>query len=103
MIQQSGPINVCGFVVHANPERMAAVTEAIRALPGVDIHGESGDGRLIVTAIDTDGAMALDQVGVIQNFKGVVSTSLAYHQIDGGEEAAATSTAATDSNLSRRA
>lgn len=82
MTARHAPLNVCGIVVHANPDRVEAVVEAIRTLPGVDIHGEVDGGRLIVTAIDTEGALAVDQLTAMHRIPGVVAAALAYHEVD---------------------
>lgn len=75
-------VNVVGIVVHTAPGRKDAVRMALAALAGVDVHAETGDGRLVVTAIDTESAMAIDQLAAMSRTPGVVSTMLAYHQIE---------------------
>ena len=74
--------NVCGLVVHLAPGREDGIYDAISALSGVDIHAEVGDNRLIVTVLDTDDSMAIEQITAINRLPGVVSTSLAYHLIE---------------------
>ena len=81
--------NVCGLVVHVAPGAAPRAVEAIGRLPGCDVHLEAEGGRLIVTAIDTDDALAIDQVAAINRLPGVVSTSLAYHRIEDSEAPAA--------------
>ena len=56
--------------------------QPLAALPGVEIHQEAEAGRLVVTAIDRDGAFALDQIAAINRIPGVVSTLLVYHALD---------------------
>ena len=75
-------INVVGIVVHTAPGRKDAVRMALVALPGVDVHAETADGRLVATAIDTGEAMAIDQLAAMNRTPGVVSAMLAYHQIE---------------------
>ena len=74
--------NVCGLVVHLSPWAGRQVSSAISALPGVDVHTEAVDDRLIVTVLDTDDSMAIDQMTAINRLPGVVSTTLAYHLIE---------------------
>ena len=74
--------NVCGLVVHLSPGAGRQVSDAILALPGVDIYANSGEDRLIVTVLDTGDAMAIDQITAINRLSGVVSTTLAYHLIE---------------------
>jgi nitrate reductase NapD len=74
--------NICGLVVHVSPGASRQVSAVISGLPGVDIHADGGDDRLIVTVLDTDQNMAIDQITAINRLSGVVSTTLAYHLIE---------------------
>jgi nitrate reductase NapD len=87
--------NVCGVVIHVAPGRLETARAAIAALPGVDLHAEADQGRLVATACDTDTTMAIDQLAAINRIPGVVSTTLAYHAMDDGsdDDAADTRTA----------
>ncbi|MBL8587880.1 MAG: chaperone NapD [Methylobacteriaceae bacterium] len=87
----SGVHNVCGVVVHVAPGRLEAARAAIAALPGVELHAEADQGRLVATAVDTDSTMAIDQLAAINRIPGVVSTTLAYHAMDDEGDAAADS------------
>ena len=78
----TGATNVCGLVVHVAPGAAQRAIAAISALPGCDVHLEADGGRLIVTAMDTEDALAIDQVAEINRVPGIVSTSLAYHLIE---------------------
>jgi nitrate reductase NapD len=78
----AGPFNVVGVVVQVAPGKGDAVKAALSALPGVDLHSEAADGRLVATAIDTGDALAIDQLAAMNRIPGIVSTMLAYHQIE---------------------
>jgi nitrate reductase NapD len=75
-------LNVIGCVVQTAPGRTASVREALGLLPGVDIHAEAEDGRLVITVLDTGAGLAIDQLAAMNRMPGVVSTMLAYHEID---------------------
>ena len=77
-------MNVCSLVVHARPERLDGVQAELEKMPGVEIHGRSDDGRLVVTAEDTEEAQANDAMTAIQDLDGVVNAVLIYHY--GGDE-----------------
>lgn len=87
-----GPINVVGFVVQTAPGKAEAVRLALAGLDGVDVHADTDDGRIVATAIDLTSSLAIDQLAAINRIAGVVSTMLAYHEIDhpvdAGEDAA---------------
>ena len=70
---------ICGILVHSRPEGMEQVCERLTALPGVEIHGNSEDGRLVVTVEDEQRQSAGDTVMHIQNMEGVISASVIYH------------------------
>jgi nitrate reductase NapD len=74
-------VNVCGLVVHVAPAATDRVRALIADLGGVDLHAADGD-RLVLTAMDTEATQALEQIAAINRIPGVVSTSLAYHQVE---------------------
>ena len=77
-------MNVCSLVVHARPERLDGVQTELEKMPGVEVHGRSDDGKLVVTAEDTGEARANDAMTAIQELDGVVNAVLIYHY--GGDE-----------------
>ncbi len=80
-------VNICGIVVHLAPERAALALGALAALPGVEIVGQAGEGRVALTAVDTPTTLALDQLTAMHRLPGVVAASLAYHAFEPGEPA----------------
>ncbi|MGQ9365530.1 chaperone NapD [Azospirillum sp. ST 5-10] len=74
--------NVCGVLVHADPNRLDTARRRLRALPGVEIHGEGGDGRLVVTVEDTDEAPAALTLKTLVEIEGVASAALVYHHCE---------------------
>ena len=75
-------LHIAGLVVHAMPLRLAAVRDAVCALPGACVHGESPQGKLVVT-LEADGAdPLLATLHHIQTMPGVVSASLVYQCAD---------------------
>ena len=79
-------MNIAGLVVHARPRDIAAVTEALGAISGVEVHERSSDGRLVVTAEDRGADTALDAITAIHRTRGVLSTSLVYHHCEVSDE-----------------
>jgi nitrate reductase NapD len=75
-------MNISSLVVHVRPECAAAAQQALRALPGVEIHAASADGRLVVTVeADSDGhaSQIHDRIAATP---GVMSAALVYHQFE---------------------
>lgn len=80
--RKEGEVNICGVLVHIRPEQMEAGRKALTEIPGVEIHGEADDGRLILTVEDTPGTWAGESMTQIHNVKGVLSASLIYHHCE---------------------
>ncbi|MCA0424443.1 MAG: chaperone NapD [Proteobacteria bacterium] len=76
------PLNVVGLVIQTAPGKVEAVRASLAMMPGVDVHATGEDGRIIATAIDTGDSLAIDQMAAMNRTPGIVSTMLAYHQID---------------------
>jgi nitrate reductase NapD len=77
-------MNICSLVVHARPERLAGVETDLTGMAGVEIHGCSRDGKLVVTVEDTPDRQAADTLMSIQQVDGVLNAVLIYHY--GGDE-----------------
>ena len=75
-------MNISSIIVSAQPGRASAVSSALARTAGVEIHGATEDGRLIVT-IETEGDH--ETVGIfdqINAMTGVMSVSMVYHQFE---------------------
>ncbi len=70
--------NICGVVVHTRPELLDGVQSALTEMPGVEVHGRSDDGRLVVTVEDSPEHSCADTLGALHRVAGVVSASLVY-------------------------
>ncbi|NIF30768.1 chaperone NapD [Enterobacter sp. Cy-643] len=81
--------HVCGLVVQAKPEHVAAVRSAINALPGSEVAVDDIDsGKLAVVIEAAESNALLEQIERARNISGVLAVSLVYHQQnEQGEEA----------------
>lgn len=79
-------MNVNGLLVHANPDKLDEVHARLAALPGVEVHERTADGRFIVTAEDVDGADPGDAVLEIHRMEGVLSAALVFHHAEGEQD-----------------
>ena len=75
-------MNISGVIVHAHPGRVRAVRAALAALPGVEIHGATDDGRLIVTVEDRNGADPGDTMLSLHRIDGVLAAAMVYHHFE---------------------
>ena len=77
-------MNVCGVLVHAHPDRLAAVESGCAAIAGVEVHGRAPHGRLILTVEDTEETRAADTLADLNKVPGVIAAALVYHEFDPG-------------------
>lgn len=74
--------NICGVLVMARPEMGAIVEDTLNKLEGVEVHARSESGRLVVTVEGALGRPVADTITNLSATKGVVATSLVYHEIE---------------------
>ncbi len=74
--------NICGVLVHSMPQMLEAARRGLLALPGVEIHQETTDGRLVVTVEDAEGVPASLTLSKFQEIEGIASTALIYHHCE---------------------
>lgn len=72
-------MNVSGVLVLARSRRLRAVERALSALPGVEVHAATADGRLVVTVEEPDHEVGRTILR-IQELDGVLSAALVYQQ-----------------------
>jgi len=78
-------MNISSVVVQARPERLAEVRASLAALPGVEVHGESPEGKLVLTLEDdaSDSTRsAADRYVALNNIPGVLSAAMIYQFSD---------------------
>ena len=75
-------MNIAGVLLHALPKRIERVRGELADLPGVELHGTTPEGRLIITVEDHD-AMSADRTLVaLHQLEGVLSVALVYHHFE---------------------
>jgi nitrate reductase NapD len=79
---ERGVMNISSLIVHVRPELLKDLRGEMSVLPGVEVHGASDDGRLVITVEDTDESTVADTVIGVHNLKGVLSAAMVYHFCD---------------------
>jgi nitrate reductase NapD len=74
----SSDFNICSLVVHARPEQMPSVIDALHVMAGVEIHGRSPQGKIVVTVESADDHALVQTMGRIGELAGVLSTALIF-------------------------
>lgn len=75
-------MNIVSLVLRIRPETRAEAEAALHALPGVECHHMSADGRLIVTVEDVPGAAMSDTLIAVHRVPQVLAATLAYEHTD---------------------
>ena len=75
-------MNVASLVLRIRPETRGETEAALVALPGVECHGMSPDGKLIVTVESAPDAAMSDVLIAIQREPLVLAATLAYEYSD---------------------
>lgn len=75
-------MNICGCLVHAVPDRALAAERELGAFNGVEVHGASEDGRIVVVVEDTPDRFASDTIMALHQVPGVLSLTLTYHHFE---------------------
>ena len=73
-------MNISSALVHAHPTNATAVSERLTALQGVEVHGISPEGKLIVTIETEDEGSNAATYQSIGQLDGVMSAAMVYHQ-----------------------
>ncbi len=75
-------MNISGVLVHAYPEHVDSVGQSLAELEGVEVHGNSNDGKIVVTVEQNNANHMSDILNNMQTIPGVLSASMVYHQFE---------------------
>lgn len=76
-------MHLSSIVVHAEPRLRQPLRRTLEALPGVEVHVDSGDGRFVVTIESEDATSSIRTYESIERCQGVISVALVYQHDDG--------------------
>ncbi len=74
--------HIASVLVQAWPDRLADVEDRLAHLDGVESHGRTGAGKLIVTVETETDAGLVNAMNRIQTADGVITASLVYHHLE---------------------
>ena len=75
-------MNIVSLVLRIHPATRADAESALRALPGVECHGMSSDGKLVVTVEEAPGRAVSDTLIAIHGIPQVLAATLAFEHND---------------------
>lgn len=77
-------MNITGILVHARPDQAEAVRVRLEAMPGVEVHAVTPEGRLVVTIEKADDREMAETFEGFAQIPQIISTALVYHHFDEG-------------------
>jgi periplasmic nitrate reductase NapD len=75
-------MNISSVIVRTRPEKLGAVLDGLALIPGVEVHADPGDGRLVLTIEDREGCSTADAFVSMHQLDGVLTASLVYEYCD---------------------
>ena len=75
-------LHISSLLVHARPSALAEVHAAVAALDGVEVHGASPQGKIVVTLETASEGDIVERLTAIRELAGVLSTVLVFHQVE---------------------
>ena len=75
-------MSICSLVVRARPEHLAAVSDTLANMQGVEIHASSDAGKLVVTIDHPEREVCSRTMMEMQNIPGVLGSSLIYEYFE---------------------
>ena len=79
-------MNISSIIVIPHPDHIAAVQAALRKIDGVELHGTSPEGKMIVTIETEDDRATTQAYELISQLDGVLSASMVFHQLESDPE-----------------
>jgi periplasmic nitrate reductase NapD len=74
----SSEIHIASAVVHVHAHAIDAVTRALTAMPGAQVHGANQNGQLVLTIEGGSASDVIQQLSAVQALPDVVYTALVY-------------------------
>ncbi len=75
-------MNISSVILYVAPECLEEACQALTAMPGVEIHARTEEGKVIVTLEDSDVQSAADSYAALHNVVGVASVAMVYQYSD---------------------
>ena len=75
-------MSVCGVMVQVIPEKMPEIEPRLLEIPGLEIHGMSDAGKVVVTVESDNYKETGERISDLQNVKGVLSAAMIYQHTE---------------------
>ncbi|MEJ2043268.1 MAG: chaperone NapD [Reinekea sp.] len=77
--------HIVSVVVHLKPEFVAAVDPALKQLSGIEFVAEDSAGKIVLLISAPSAAQVMQQIEIIQQLEGVLSTAMIAHHSESCE------------------
>lgn len=82
VVETPNIMSICGVMVQVLPERMAEVEPRLLEISGLEVHGISDDGKMVITVESTNYKDTGSRITDLQKVKGVLSASMIYQHTE---------------------
>ncbi|CAG0983048.1 Chaperone NapD [Rhodocyclaceae bacterium] len=79
-------MNISSVIVHARPGSAETVRTLLNGMDGIEVHGVSPEGKLIVTIETDDDGGTTEAFERISKADGVLSAAMVFHQVESDPE-----------------
>ena len=78
--------HIASLLVQARPEHIPGLTDTLNLLGGIEVHDSDARGKMILTVEAENDKSLMEAITHVEQTKGVITTSLVYHQIEEVDE-----------------
>ncbi|MBP5986993.1 MAG: chaperone NapD [Azonexus sp.] len=75
-------MNISSAILHIAPQCLDEACRALLTMPGVEIHAQSPEGKVVVTLEDDNTNSAADKYVALHGIPGVASVAMVYQYSD---------------------
>lgn len=75
-------MHISSIVVHADPAAVVGLRASIDALPGLQTHAASDDGKLVVTIEVPSEGESMQRMNTVNALPGVIAVAMVFHQCE---------------------
>ena len=79
-------MNISSAIVYGRPDQEATLRTQLAAMPGVEVHAATVDGKLVITIEADNDAAAVATYEVIERCQGVLSMAMIFQQSESNPE-----------------
>jgi len=77
-------MNISSVILHVAPARLDEACALLGAMPGVEIHARSDEGKVVATLEDDDTDSAAARYAALHGIPGVAAVAMVYQYSDDG-------------------